>query len=184
MAFTAPPKASPGIPGMDFWALCEFAKLSKDQQERALGHKAESDRLAQERQSLRAEQTKLMEAERQLAERKDAVDKEWAALRVAKIEHDNAVVQFQARQKVVAEDAERNLNAAMARSAELDQREAGLNKRDEEIAESYRALDRHKMEQSASLAEHDKQLNAREAAVAAREKAAEELSAMLAKVRG
>lgn len=183
MAFTAPPK-SVSVAALGFYELCEFAKLSRDEQDRMLGHKEAAQELAMNRQLLRSEQTALLEAERQLTERKAAIDADWAALRQVKIEHDAAVVAHQERVKAAADEAERNLSAAMARSAGLDEREAKAAEALKANQSELTARAEHLSDSMAELRKQREALDAREAAIAAREQAAAELSAMLAKVRG
>jgi len=186
MALTSPSRgsAATGLTPRDFYALLDLL-ASPEEARRVLKEIRDAEEVLKTAQAeARKEQTQLVEAERQLAERRTALDADWAALRQAKIEHDANVVAYQAKQKQAEKELAERHETLVARDRALDRRQAELSEREAHLEVVKKNALEARSKSETEMFERSRALDAREAAVAEREKAAADLAAMLAKVKG
>jgi hypothetical protein len=129
-------------------------------------------------------QAQAVDAERQLADRKKAIDADWVRLKQAQSDLDDAKATLARREADLTKNAENFGSFMAAEKAKLAARERGLGARAAEQNKGWAELEAKTQTALVEQGESERALERREAAVAEREQRAADLAAMLAKVTG
>lgn len=128
-------------------------------------------------------QAQVVDAERQLAERKTAIDADWVRLKQAQSDLDDAKATHAKAVGQAASEHAAKVAALQNRSDALDRRERGLDARAAEQNRGWADLEAKTQTAQVDLNGRERHLDARESAVAAREAVADQLSSLLSKVQ-
>lgn len=179
MALNAPSRGGQtGLTQRDFWGLLELLRSKDDARELLLEIRQAHDDAMAEIGKANAE----VEAARKIKAEQDQRDADLKAKDARLADQEVALekreAELRTKTKLAAEEAERNLSAALARSADLDVRKADLDKRESGLAELRSNHDRAHTERMNALDAREQAIATTEADLAERREKA--LAAMRA----
>lgn len=186
MALTMKPQlaSAPGLGKREFFGLLELLHSSEQQAQMMRDLHEFEDKLNGQAEAISRRDSASSETERQLADRRTSLDADWVRLKQAQADLDNASATLEAKKR----QNEREMAAASDALAEREKKTAGLqqalNDREAQIEKRRAGLDELQSNHSRKFNERSAELDTREAAIAAREKAADELASLMAKVKG
>lgn len=174
----------PNVSAMSAIQLLELMSKPEDMRQALLNIAKAEEELKARRAEARKQDAALQDTERQLAERKSGLDTEWAKLKAAQVKLDDAREEWRVKQA----GAEQILkDRAAEHKAQVERDKADLAGERKLINDQQAALDDYDSrldKRFGDMNDRERALEAREAAVAERETAANELAALVAKVKG